>query len=139
MAQPKVNKVTQYSFYLDLEAQANDFKNVFITTTFPANVSYDGKIKGDTETTEFIFNQRTGQLTWRVDYLPAWQKKSIVFQIGALPSMDQLGHLMQIVEDINVTGDDVFTFNKFKEVVRGIFSDLPHDNIVDQGTGRVGQ
>lgn len=136
---PKVNQVTQYSLYLDLEARANDFKNVFITTTFPTNVSYDGKIKGDTGSTDFVFNPRTGQMTWRVDYLPAWQKKSIVMQLSVLPSMDQLGRLIQIVGDINVAGDDMFTGNQFTEKVQGVYSDLPDDNSVDQENGRVEQ
>ncbi|HCI05696.1 TPA: hypothetical protein DEX28_03030 [Patescibacteria group bacterium] len=138
-ATPKVNKVTQYSLYLKLQAQANDFKNVFVTTTFPTNVSYDGRIKGDTNDTDFVFNSRTGQLTWRVDYLPAWQEKNIVFQVSLTPSSDQLGRLIQVVNDMNVSGDDMFTANKFNENVQGIYSDLPDDSSVDQENGRVEQ
>lgn len=136
-ATPKVNQVTQYSLYLNLKSLANDFKNVLVKTVFPTNVSYDGKIKGDLEGTNFTFNPRTGELNWRLDYLPAYTEKQIVIQIGLIPSMDQVGQLAPVVRSIETTGEDTFTGNNFSTQTEEIYSDLPDDPIVNQESGRV--
>ncbi|MEW5805490.1 MAG: hypothetical protein AB1721_02065 [Patescibacteria group bacterium] len=134
---PKVNQVTQYTLYLNLKSQANEFKNVLVKTVFPTNVSYDGKIKGDLDGTNFTFNPRTGELNWRLDYLPAYAEKQIAIQLGLVPSMDQVGRLVSIVNPIETIGQDLFTGNDFSVQTGNIYSDLPDDNIVDQNSGRV--
>ncbi len=134
---PKSNQLTQYSAYFTMLALGNDFSRITAKTILPANVKFEGKIKGDTENTDFVYNPRTGELQWTIENLAAFDSRQIVFQLNAVPSFDQIGKLIPILNTVTISGSDDFTKNSFSDQAAATMSDLPDDDSVDASTGRV--
>lgn len=133
----KANTITQFSAYFMVQAWANDFKDIVIKTVLPVNVRFEGRIKGDTKNTDFVYNPRTGELSWSIDKLEAFTAKEIVFQLDVVPSIDQIGKLIPILNKMQVSGVDLFTGNIFFLESSEIKSDLPDDETIDLVTGKV--
>jgi len=106
---PKVNQLSQYSLYLDIEALGNNFKNINLKTVLPANVIFTGQIKGDSQNVNLIYNPRTNELEITIPEVTAFSKKTLVFQIEFTPSQDMIGKPGLLLESINIKAQDSFT------------------------------
>lgn len=106
---PKVNQLSQYSLYLNIEALGNDFKNINLKTVLPANVVFTGQIKGDSQNVNLIYNPRTNELEITVPEVTAFSKKTLVFQIEFVPSQNMIGTPGLLLESINIKAQDSFT------------------------------
>ncbi|KKU10878.1 MAG: hypothetical protein UX14_C0007G0010 [Parcubacteria group bacterium GW2011_GWF1_45_5] len=134
----RINQATQYSMYLTVQAVANPFENISFKTILPANITFDGKIKGDESSMKgFLYNPRTGEMSWLIDRLDAYAAKTIVLQLTAIPSSDQIGKLITIIDDMATTAIDAFTRSSVEVPGKKISSDLPDDDTIDANTGRV--
>ena len=134
----RINQATQYSMYLTVQAVANPFENISFKTILPANITFDGKIKGDESSMKgFLYNPRTGEMSWLIDRLDAYAAKTIVLQLTAIPSSDQIGKLITIIDDMATTAIDAFTRSSVEVPGKRISSDLPDDDTIDANTGRV--
>ena len=131
----RVNQANQYTLYLTARAVANPFENISWKTVLPANISFDGKTKG--EAAGLVYNPRTGEMTWAIEKLEAYNSKTIALQLTAIPSNDQIGKLIMICDEMTATATDSFTRSEVKVTSGKIMSDLPDDDSIDANTGRV--
>jgi hypothetical protein len=122
---------------LTIEALANPFENISFKTILPPNISFDGKIKGDTNETNFVYNPRTNEMSWSIGRLEAGNSKAIVLQLTAIPSNDQIGKLIVIFSESLTTATDAFTSTNVEIETNKISSDFPDDDTVDNNSGRV--
>jgi hypothetical protein len=120
---------------LTARAVANPFENISWKTVLPANISFDGKTKG--EAAGLVYNPRTGEMTWAIEKLEAYNSKTIALQLTAIPSNDQIGKLIMICDEMTATATDSFTRSEVKVTSGKIMSDLPDDDSIDANTGRV--
>lgn len=133
----RANLTTQFAVYFTAKALGNDFQDVFAGTFLPNNVSFVGKTQGDLAGTEFLANPRTGEVSWKIPRLNAWETKKLMFQIAATPTVAQVGSTMQFLAQAMLVGLDEFTGNEY--VIQSLPKDssLPDDSAVSPEEGRV--
>jgi|GEM_PF-6810074 len=124
---PRVNQATQYAARLKVTAQGNDFKDVFVRTALPANVTFSGRTSGTVAGTNFVFNPRTNEIMWEIPELGSFQSREIIFQIAATPSAPQVGSTMVLLDAVEGGGVDEWTGNEVVMRDDPIASDLPDD------------
>jgi hypothetical protein len=133
----KANQVTQFTAFFRTSAIMNDFTDIGFSTVLPANVRFEGRIRGDVTGTNFVYNPRTGELSWIIPSVAASTSKQIAIQLDAVPSTDQIGQIIPILNESFVSATDAFTGTLIQYRFPPVLSDLPDDPTVDSITGRI--
>jgi hypothetical protein len=118
---PKVGKKTTYTAVWSLTNSSNNADNVVISSSLPAYISWEGKVSPEGE--DLTYDSATGKLAWNVGKVLAGTgviraARQVAFQIGIVPSLDQVGAAPVLVDDIVVEGKDLFTGTRLKSIVR---------------------
>ena len=127
---PAVNKETTYTVIWTLANMSNDLDGVVVKSTLPPYINFKNVISP--ADTNVIFNKNTGEIEWRAGRIlagtgflrPALQ---IVFQIGFVPSEDQIGFAPILINETEATGRDTFTDQTISSKDAAITTDLPDD------------
>lgn len=132
---PRANQLNQYTVYVTVGAQGNDFRDLQVSTVLPGNVTFEGKVKGDTA--GFVYNPRTNEIAWDISSLSAYATKQIIFQINFIPSVAQVGRAALILDKVAFTGTDSFTGDTLTQQQEARFSNLSDDPSVSEETGKI--
>ncbi|MDP1628999.1 MAG: hypothetical protein Q8L57_00095, partial [bacterium] len=129
---PKVGEVTTYTIHWQVVNPANDLENVVLRTTLPAGISWTGETAIPYGAAEPAYNERTGEVIWSIGRVPA-QSGIILpafqayFRVAAVPSVNQIGNLISIINETEFSGRDVFTGVDLAGKIAEIRSNLPDD------------
>ncbi len=132
---PHANQLNQYTVYVNVATQGNDFHDLQVSTVLPGNVTFEGKVKGDTA--GFVYNPRTNEIDWDISQMAAYTQKQIAFQINFIPSVAQVGRAALILDKVTFTGTDSFTGDALTQAQEARFSNLPDDPSVNEDTGKI--
>jgi hypothetical protein len=129
---PKVGEPTTYTAYWHVSNPANDAENVVVRTVLPAGISWTGEIHVPFGSIEPVYNDRTGEVAWSIGRVPAGAGITspafqAYFQVAAVPSVNQVGNLISILNETEFSGRDVFTGIDLAGKVPEIRSNLPDD------------
>jgi hypothetical protein len=108
----KLAQTTTFSVSLEIQNLTNDVSGVSFRANLPENVNWTGK--KNTTNGELTYNERTKEIIWNVDKVPAntgllRPLYRAVFQIGITPTINQVGRTPQLLSGIKYTGKDDFT------------------------------
>jgi uncharacterized repeat protein (TIGR01451 family) len=108
----KLAQITTFTVSLEIQNLTNDVSGVAFRANLPENVTWTGK--KNTTNGELTYNERTKEIIWNVDNIPAntgllRPLYRAVFQIGITPAINQVGQIPQLLGKINYTGKDDFT------------------------------
>ncbi len=109
-----VGKETTFTVYFKIKNTSNDLKNVILTTKFPSGIIWKDKyIPGDAG---MEFNSRTNEMKLVIGSLEAGTgfispTKVYAFQVGIIPSANQLDRRVFILNDLKTTAVDTFSGN----------------------------
>lgn len=139
---PKVGQMTTYTLYWQIINTSNDLDNVRVEAYIPSYVHWINKFEPDN--TEIKYEPSTGKIIWNIGRLPAatgmlLPVKYVAFQIGLVPSVIQVGNLVDLIGDSAVKGKDTFTNVDLIASAKPLKSDLPDDPTVDWENGRVNE
>ena len=132
---PRANQLNQYTVYVKVAAQGNDFHDLQVSTVLPGNVTFEGKVKGDVA--GFVYNPRTNEIDWDISQMAAYSSKQIAFQINFIPSVAQVGRAALILDKVTFTGTDTFTGDVLTQSQEARFSNLPDDPSMNEDNGKI--
>ena len=139
---PRVGQTTTYTIYLQLLNTSNDLSGVIVEAYLPSYIQWSGKIYPTSENLKY--DSATGRLIWRIDKLTAGvgfssPVRQVVFQIGLVPSISQVGNNPDLVKSAKVTALDTYTTSNLASSASDLKTDLPDDPTVGWSNGRVAQ
>jgi hypothetical protein len=136
-----VGKATNFTIHWKIINYSTDIKDVVLISTLSQGVSWTGQISGNYGE-EPEYNERTGEIIWRIPNIPATSgvvlpANELIFQISAIPSLNQVDDFMNLIEETTFSAIDDFTGKEIKFSVSEIDSSLKDDSTVESGEGRV--
>lgn len=139
----KANSPTTFTIHWLITNYSTDLRNVQVRSTLPSGVRATGKAQS-TVTSAPAFNDRTGEIVWSIDRIPATKgivgkPAEAIFQIEATPNITQIGQPMPLVGDVSITAIDDFASSTLSASAPAITSELTHDPSFTQGQGTVRQ
>ena len=110
-----INEETTFTIYMRIKNTSNDLKNVILTTKFPSGIVW--KNNYFPRDAGMDFNERTNELKLIIGSVEAGAgfispEKKYAFQVGVIPSENQLGERAYILNDLTSTAIDTFTGNE---------------------------
>lgn len=108
---PKVGETTAYTIRFRLGSTLNDMTDVELNAVLPDGVKYTDKTYQTTG--EVDFNERTGQITWKVPILSGLTGRTIPapelnVQVSITPGENQRDQEIPFLNSVTVTGKDTF-------------------------------
>lgn len=141
---PKVNQTTTYTIHWQITNSSNDVKNVRVTAILPQGINWKDNYKVSHSGTELEYNERTKQIAWKIDKVPAAvgyliPVYELVFQVALTPSITQVGVAPVLIDESSLEGEDIFTGEILESFDSAIDASLPDDSSIDIGQGRVAE
>jgi len=136
---PKVGETTTYTIVWELQNLVNDLKEVVVEGSLPTNVIWKNKFYP--EDADIQFQSYTGKVIWKLGKVSAntgtiLPKKEVAFQVAIQPSRDLIKRSVDLTENIQAEGIDVFTESRLKAANPKITTDIPDDPLY-AGQGKV--
>ncbi len=108
-----LNQPTQFTIHWRIVNHATDLRDVEVRAFLGGNVAFTGVTKSNAATIP-TYNDRTQELIWRLPRIPAnygvlGKPTEAVFQVEALPSTQDVGRDMLLVQESTLTAIDDFT------------------------------
>ena len=110
---PKVGQPTNFTIHWIIRNYANDISGVEVKSVLANNVKMVGLPRANYLTAP-VYNESTREIVWRLDKIQANQGLSnnsleAVFQVEAIPSSDQVGNYMPLMDQSFIKAHDEFT------------------------------
>jgi len=110
---PKVGQKTTYRIYWTLSNTTNDAENVQIKTILPEGVAF-GEDFFSSFGNELEYDPETRAVIWDLGRVQAYAGSVLAgarawFEVGIIPTADQVGQTPPLTEEIFVSGQDLFT------------------------------
>ena len=126
---PVVGEETKYWIFWNISGTTNTLKNVEITAVFPPNVRAGDKQSVSTGRMAQFDN---GMVSWTIDELPPTfapgsKTVGIAFEVAVVPSADQAGQMLALLDHVRLTAVDAFTGELIQAYGARITTDLPND------------
>lgn len=137
---PNIGEKTTYVVLWQVRNFWNDFENVKVKTQLPEYIRPTGKIFP--EEAKFTYDSESRILMWNIGDIKAWQSFEssplvLAFQIEFLPLFSQKGETPFLVNEAEVSGEDIWTLEIFESAVEGRDTTLPDDQSVSAEQGIV--
>jgi len=137
---PRVGQETTYTIYWELLNISNDLTGITVEAYLPSYIHWKGNIYPKTE--DIKYDESAGKLVWKISRLAAgtgilWPVRQVVFQVGFLPSLGQVGDTAVVVKEVQASGKDSFTEKNITVSAVEMKSDMPSDSSVGFEKGRV--
>lgn len=116
-----VGEETTLTMRLKIRNTSNDLKNAILTAKFPAGIVWKGKYSPHDAGMEF--NERTNELKLVIGTIEAGTGfispiRDYAFQVGIIPSANQVGQRIYVLNDLKSTAVDTFTKNEVSYIFR---------------------
>lgn len=137
-----VGKATNFTIHFKLVNYSDDMKDIVLRTALPQGVSWTDQLAGDFGNEPPIYNERTGEVEWKINELPAGvgvvlPAKELIFQVAFTPSVNQIGTTPLILKQTNFSAINDWTGEKISFSADGLDSNLRNDSTVQLDDGRV--
>jgi hypothetical protein len=137
---PRVSEETTYTVVWSITNMTNDIDDVVVRSSLLPNINFKNIISPSD--VDVAFDSDTGELVWRVGRVLAGTgflrpALSIAFQIGLIPSLDQVGQSPVLINEATAEGKDTFTGVILTDKDKSVTISLPDDSGIGSGGQRV--
>lgn len=138
----QVNKKTFLRVKLDMKNTTNDLRNTKLFADFPAGVSWERQIYPEGDNLEF--NDRSNRMEWKIGSVKAGTgfttpAEKAEFVISVTPSINQVGHEMDLISSMQINAEDIFTDNdieyKFKVIKSSVIEGMKGWAVIEEEEG----
>jgi hypothetical protein len=110
----QIDRKTFLRVKLDMKNTTSNLKNVKLLANFPAGVSWERQIYPEGDNLEF--HNRSNQMEWRMGAVKAGTgftspSEKAEFVISVTPSVNQVNHEIDLINDMQIKAKDIFTGN----------------------------
>ena len=130
---PKVGQETTFTVVLSVTNSTNELEGVKVRAFLPPYMVWKNKIIPASSVT---FDPNTSEIIWDVGDMKAGigytsPAKEITFQVGFIPSANQVGQTPELVTNITAEGHDKFTDSNLQASVPSLTLKLESDPKID--------
>lgn len=134
----RAGKETTFTVVWSLANSTNPASNVVIKTTLPTGIVWKNIKAPVAQSGEITYNTVTREIVWSPGNVPVGQEaKSISFTLAVTPSNSQVGGIINLTNDIIMTGIDSVTQTPLSQTKRAQTSRLPNDTSKVGDDGKV--
>jgi len=138
---PRVGTSTTYTVFWQIENSWNTLENVKVRSVLPSNVKPTGNIFP--EEAKLTYDSSSRELVWTVGNLEPFQGSgdevplTLAFQIELTPTESQRDKTAILIEEAEISGQDIFTSESVEEKSNPVDTSLPDDETVEGSMGIV--
>jgi hypothetical protein len=134
----RAGKETTFTMVWSLANSTNPASNVVVKTTLPTGIVWKNIKAPTAQSDEITYNTVTREIVWSPGDVPVGQEtKSISFTLAVTPSNSQVGGVINLTNDIIMTGIDSVTQTPLLQTRRFQTSRLPNDTSKIGSEGKV--
>jgi hypothetical protein len=109
---PKVDAPTTYTIIWDVDNTSSTIGNASVKATLPQYVKWLNNISPSTE--DITYDKDSGTVTWNIGNVETFtlnssRRKEVAFQVSLIPSVNQIGQSLNLVNRAVLTAIDNFT------------------------------
>lgn len=139
----KVGQPTNFTIHWQITNFATDVRDVEARSFLGGNVRFTGVVKSNVASLP-TFNERTQEVVWRIDKIAATRgvldkPVETIFQIEVIPSVDQVGKFVSLMQPTTLKAVDDFTGADLSASDIELTSSLTDDPTVGPSQGIVVQ
>ena len=129
---PRVIRLLLIQFIGKLPIRLMIWKMCWITAVLPQGIGWQNVYTTLNQGTELEYNERTKQIVWKIDKMPAAVGSLIpayelVFQITLQPSVTQIGTSPVLIDESHLEAKELLPEKPWNHSVPAIATDLPDD------------
>lgn len=138
---PRAGTSTSYTVFWQIENSWNTLENVKVRSILPSNVKPTGNIFP--EDAKLTYDSSSRELVWTVGNLEPFQGSgdevplTLAFQIELTPNESQRDKTALLIEEAEISGQDIFTSELVSEKAIKVDTSLPDDETVTGSLGIV--
>jgi len=138
----QVGKGTNFTIHWKIINYSNDLGSITVKSVLPQGVSWTGMVSGNYGDSAPQYNERTSEVIWQIPKLPATTgvvlpAREAIFQVAVVPSLNQIGSYMKLLEKTEFVAKDDFTGQEISFAIDSINSELKNDSTVNPDDGKV--
>lgn len=135
---PQLAQKTAYNIIWQLTNSSNDVDNARIEASLPPNVIWEGKINPSDY--NISYEQATGKIVWNIGKIPAgtgfvMPAMQAAFQISIVPGIADLGRIIDLMFETNLSAIDLFTNAVISKQAEGKTTYLLEDTYIIENRG----
>ena len=133
-------KETTFTVAWQLTNSTNPVTGAVVKTTLPTGVVWKNIIAPSTESRNISYNTVTREIVWNAGDVPVGaQARSVSFTVGVTPTKPQIGTVLNLTNDVIMTGTDSVTKTVIEQKKRFMNTRLPNDTSKVGSDGKVSQ
>ena len=139
---PKVGEETTYTIAWSVVNFSNDISNLKLNASLPNYIKWLNAVEPSSKNENISFNEESREIVWAIDKLSAGTgvikpAEEISFQIGYIPTINQVGSSPILISEAAAEGTDDFTGVILRDSKPTITTDLKDDPKFEYKEGRV--
>ncbi len=139
---PQVGSPTTYTIMWRAKNYYNRVRDLNVKAILPVNVELTGEIFPEKEAENFFFDSVSREIVWKVGEMEVGQgiinpAPNVSFQVVLTPDKLQRGKTPDLIGQIKITGEDVWTGQDLTRSDQVINTTLPDDPFVTEEMGIV--
>lgn len=134
---PQVGRITNYWIFWEINNHGNALENFSLSAGLPEDVIWSGKKTIGAGTLRY--NDVAQKLSWELNSISAESTPSeyyIGFEVSVLPTIDQLGKIIPLLDNIHYSTKDLFVGETMQGNLNDLSSNLDAD-LLGRGRGQV--
>ncbi len=134
---PQVGQTTKYWIFMQVTNDVRDMNDVRLSANLAANVVWTNQTSV-TIGKNINYDAATKTVSWalsKVKVNPA--NISLAFELGLTPSADQRGDVVNLLENITISGTDALTGKRVTHALSDLTTELPISDKIPKGNGVV--
>ena len=137
---PKVGSTTAYTIFWQAKNFYNDVKNLKVKANLPSQVRLTGEISS--KEAKFSFDPQSREIVWEIGELALGSGISnpapeISFQVALTPTSAQRGKTPELISQVKIIGEDVWTGEIVEATADPVNTSLPDDPTISEEMGKV--
>lgn len=138
---PRAEQETTYTVVWEASSSVNDISDARVSAKIPPYVSWKGAVSP--ADADIVYNPSTGSIEWRIGTLRAGDgyktpARSVAFQLGLTPSVNQIGSTPSLIGEASLSGRDGFTGADVGSTISDRTAE-PNESGHSNSSGRVGE
>lgn len=136
----ETNRETTFSVHWSVANVSNNLSGAKIVSSLPSGVKWTGQVYPAGE--KITYDARTNDVTWDIGDIPAntgilGPVREVVFQVGVIPQINQIGQTLTLVNKSIFTAKDIFTGANALKSCEPKSTQLPKDSGVGYANAKV--